>query len=115
MEGFFDGMKVHQAGFVSVVALMGATLSAYQEQLLCARFAGVILLLDGDPAGRRGAAAITAQLTNKCRVEVLALPDGVQPDQLSSDEIARLLGPKMEPDRDQTEPQKGEFPSVNEP
>jgi DNA primase len=97
VEGFFDCMKVHQAGFAAVVALMGATMSTHQEQLLRDRFDQVLLLLDGDPAGRRGTAAIAAQLTGKCNVEVLNLPDGQQPDQLSSSEIGRLLGPQVKP------------------
>ena len=33
VEGFFDSMRVHQAGFESVVALMGAALTRDQENL----------------------------------------------------------------------------------
>jgi DNA primase len=92
VEGFFDCMKVHQAGFASVVALMGTTLSAQQAMLLRARFGGLVLLLDGDAAGQRGANAIAAQLRDAGHVEVLELPAGAQPDQLSSREIRQLLG-----------------------
>jgi DNA primase len=95
VEGFFDCMKVHQAGFASVVALMGATLSATQETLLRGRFGRVVLAMDGDPPGQRAAKTIAAQLTGKCRVEMLDLPTDVQPDQLSSREIQHLLVPKM--------------------
>ena len=31
VEGYFDCLHVHQAGFPAVVALMGASLSAQQE------------------------------------------------------------------------------------
>ena len=39
VEGFFDCLRVHQAGFRNVVALMGASLSEVQEKLLLERFA----------------------------------------------------------------------------
>ena len=92
VEGFFDCMKVHQAGFASVVALMGTTLSAQQQTLLVDRFRGLVLLLDGDAAGQRGATAIATQLSGACHVEVVELHAGVQPDQLSNSEIRQLLG-----------------------
>jgi DNA primase len=92
VEGFFDCMKVHQAGFTSVVALMGTTLSAQQRTLLLDRFRGLVLLLDGDAAGHRGAIAIAAQFRDACCVEVLELHAGAQPDQLSNREIHQLLG-----------------------
>jgi DNA primase len=91
VEGFFDCMKVHQAGFPCVVALMGATLSEQQEGWLLERFRRVVLLLDGDQAGRRGSAAIAARLAGQCSVKVLDLPPGEQPDRLSSEQIGQLL------------------------
>jgi Toprim domain len=39
VEGFFDCLRVHQAGFRNVVALMEASLSEVQEKLLLERFA----------------------------------------------------------------------------
>ena len=51
VEGFFDAVKVHSAGYPSVVALMGSFLSKEQNDML-AEFSKVILLLDGDEAGR---------------------------------------------------------------
>src|ERR1051325_9302875 len=36
VEGFFDAMKVHQAGYPFVVALMGCQVSEEQERLLVA-------------------------------------------------------------------------------
>jgi len=91
VEGFFDAMKVHQAGYPFVVALMGCTLSDEQEQLLAQHVGMVVLMLDGDDAGRAGAQSIAARLVHKMFVKVIGLPDGKQPDQLSSDEITALL------------------------
>jgi len=93
VEGFFDALKVHQAGHPGVVALMGSSLSQRQSELLLSRFASITLLLDGDEAGRRAAEVITNLLTPKARVHRVDLPNRVQPDQLSSAEIHVLVGP----------------------
>jgi len=91
VEGFFDSFAVHQAGYPAVVALMGSTLSRCQADLLTSRFDRVIAMLDGDDAGRKGAAAVTGVLAKSVGVTVISLADGVQPDQLASDEIRRLM------------------------
>ncbi len=93
VEGFFDCMRVHQAGFPGVVALMGSTLSQRQELLLLQSFERVVLLLDGDSAGEQGSAAIAARLAGQCSLTVLHLPAHGQPDQLSDEQICRLLKP----------------------
>jgi hypothetical protein len=51
VEGFFDTLAVHQAGYPAVVGLMGSTLSRYQADLLATHFDRVVLMLDGDEAG----------------------------------------------------------------
>lgn len=91
VEGFFDCFKLHQAGVRSVVALMGSALSASQQRLLLDRFRSVILMLDGDAAGRRAAAEITARLLPRCLVQTIHLPADTQPDQLTSDQVWPLL------------------------
>jgi DNA primase len=91
VEGYFDCMRVHQAGFPWVVALMGCSLSAAQESGLLHHFEQIVLMLDGDAAGRAAGAAITARLSGWCPVHVLRLPDGSLPDQLSCSTIRQLL------------------------
>jgi len=91
VEGYFDCMRVHQAGFPSVVALMGSSLSVAQERALLRHFERVILMLDGDAAGRAASQAIAARLSAGCSVGVACVPDGVQPDQMSSWAIRELL------------------------
>jgi DNA primase len=90
-EGFFDCMKVYQAGVHAVVGLMGSALSDAQEKVL-QQFARVVLFLDGDEAGREAARGIAARLVHQTFVRVIDLPDGKQPDQLSPAEIQGLLG-----------------------
>lgn len=95
VEGFFDAMKVHQAGFRAVVALMGSSVSREQEQLLQENFSQVVLMLDGDEAGQQGTAEILPRLARRVFVRVVDLADGKQPDMLSSAEISSILGPVM--------------------
>ncbi len=91
VEGYFDCLRVHQAGFRCVVALMGCALSGQQEELLLERFQAVVLMLDGDKAGRSGSRAIAARLSGRCSVGEVHVPDGAQPDQLPPEVIRRLL------------------------
>jgi DNA primase len=91
VEGFFDAMKVHQAGFPHVVALMGSALSERQRELLL-RFRRLVLMLDGDDAGRAATAEIAAKLVYSRFVRAVSLAEGAQPDQLSSDDLARIIG-----------------------
>jgi DNA primase len=90
VEGFFDCMNVHQSGFPSVVALMGSSMSEAQRELLC-QFKQIVLFLDGDNAGRQATATIAPELMSRAFVRVVELPDGRQPDQLSSDEMKTFL------------------------
>jgi len=91
VEGFFDCMKVHQAGIRSVVALMGSALYEPQQQLLRERFRQIHLLLDGDSAGRKASEVIAQKLRRYCSVQVIPLAEGVQPDQMSEQDIVDAL------------------------
>jgi len=91
VEGFFDCLKVHQAGFHSVVALMGSSLYEPQRQLLVRHFRHISLMLDGDLAGRRASSAIAPILTRDCSVDVIELPDGSQPDQMAEQSLHQIF------------------------
>lgn len=91
VEGFFDCLKLHQAGVPAVVALMGAALYEAQKAALLRRFRSIILMLDGDTAGRSASAVIPTQLRPYATVRVIHLPDGVQPDQLTSNAAREIL------------------------
>jgi len=98
VEGFFDSMKVHQAGIRSVVALMGSVLYEPQRHALLARFCHITLLLDGDPTGRKASLVISQRLRQDIDVRVILLPDGVQPDQLPAEDISNILLPVVNDD-----------------
>lgn len=91
VEGFFDCIKVHQAGLPGVVALMGCDLSAAQERLLADSFYEIIIMLDGDQPGRSAAAHCAACLASRAWVRIVEVPDNKQPDQLSAVQLQELL------------------------
>jgi len=91
VEGFFDAFRIHQAGHPAVAALMGSRLSGGQANLIVTRFDRVVLMLDGDEAGKAGAAKAAAALAPHLEVETVRLAPGAQPDQLACEEVDQLL------------------------
>jgi DNA primase len=92
VEGFFDTFKIHQAGHHNVAALMGSRLSVRQAELIGSYFDRVVLMLDGDKAGKAGTTAAATVLSSIVAVETVELASGAQPDQLASEEINQVLG-----------------------
>src|ERR1700733_6905260 len=91
VEGFFDCMKVTQVGF-PCVALMGSTMSNAQVEIIREHFAHVVVMLDGDEAGREASEGIADRLRRLVyQVDLVTLNDGMQPDQLISDELHQML------------------------
>ena len=72
---------------IPAVALLGTHLSDDQTRLL-ADVPRLVLMLDGDPAGRDATARIHRQLSTRADVRIAHLPDGLDPDDLPD----RLLG-----------------------
>jgi len=88
VEGLFDCLKVHQAGYGNVVALRGASLSDRQSELLEKYFRELVVMLDGDEAGRRASRVLA---TRWPAAHTAWVPAGRQPDQLSSEDIKRIV------------------------
>lgn len=89
VEGYFDVIGVHQAGFTQAVATCGTALTPAHLDLLTRTGAReIVFLFDGDAAGLR-AAHKAAELCAKAQVpaRVATLPDGKDPD-----EFARQAG-----------------------
>ena len=90
VEGFWSAMRLHLAG-ISTVAVMGTALSDPQVDLLRkAGYRSATVLFDGDEAGRKGADAAIASLGAVMDVQRLDLPDGIKPDAMDADWMARL-------------------------
>jgi len=96
VEGFFDCMKLHQHGCRKVVALMGSTMSAAQEELLRSRtdtWSQVIVMLDEDEAGRAGREDVVIRLARFVFVKAHVFDaEGRQPDHLTAEEALGILG-----------------------
>jgi DNA primase len=83
VEGYFDAIALHMAGLTNTVALCSASLTAEQIKLL-RRFDAkeLVLILDGDDAGRRGVErAAGALLGTAMPTRVMLLPQGRDPDE----------------------------------
>ncbi len=96
VEGFFDAMRLHQAGYGRVVAIMGSSLSQKQEEMLLdhceASDEKLILLFDGDEAGRKGQTDALWRLSKRLYVRAVDLgSDGKQPEHLSLEDLRALL------------------------
>jgi DNA primase len=96
VEGFFDAMRLWQAGFPQVVALMGSALSDAQEALIIEAVGPegmVALLFDEDEAGWKGREDALSRLSSRAYVKVIGLgAEGRQPDGLSAEELTRCIG-----------------------
>jgi DNA primase len=83
VEGYFDAIALHMAGLKNAVALCSASLTQEQIKLL-RRFEAkeIVLILDGDEAGRRGVErAAGALLGGAMPTRVMLLPQGKDPDE----------------------------------
>jgi DNA primase len=96
VEGFFGAMALYQHGCRKVVALMGSTLSAAQEELI-KRYSNarsqVIVMLDEDEAGRTGREDIAVRLARFVFVKVhIFAEEDMKPDDLSTEEVCEVTG-----------------------
>lgn len=81
VEGYFDVMRLVDAGIESVVAPMGTALTDDQAGLVTRYTKNVFLLYDSDKAGQKATfRAGDALLRKGCSVRVVSLPAGEDPD-----------------------------------
>lgn len=83
VEGNFDVVSLHARGITNVVAPLGTAFTLEQAKLL-RRFAPeVVLLFDGDAAGKKAVRLSREPLREAgLQVRVATLPEGVDPDDL---------------------------------
>jgi DNA primase len=55
------------------------------------RFQHLVPMLDGDETGRRASQQMAVRLGENVSLSMVEVPSGRQPDQLSSEEIERIL------------------------
>lgn len=100
VEGYFDVMATHQAGFANVVATLGTALTPAHLDAIRRLVTRVVLVFDPDPAGVR-AALRTVDLFAPLdlRVDVASLPGGKDPDRLIVEEGADAFRAALEASR----------------
>lgn len=83
VEGYFDALVLKCHGILNVVALCGASLSEYHAALLARYCDHVLLLLDGDEAGKKGAEKSLPLIQSaKLTSHIITLPPKMDPDEL---------------------------------
>jgi DNA primase len=91
-EGYFDVISMHNAGIENTVASCGTALTEGHFKLLARYCKHIVLLYDGDKAGRAATEkAVLAAASHQMKVDVVNLPDGIDPD-----DLARQYAPAFE-------------------
>lgn len=95
VEGYFDLIMLHQAGIRNAVATSGTALTVKQAQLLKRFSPRVILVYDGDEAGRRAALrGADVLIAEGLDVKIAILPESYDPDSFvnayGADELKKL-------------------------
>lgn len=91
VEDPWSVMRLHQIK-VPAVALLGAHLFPEQRCLLLDSPL-LVLMLDADDTGRKAARRIHQQMQIYTTVRIASLPDGKDPDDLTDEQLVRILRP----------------------
>lgn len=84
VEGNFDVLSLHARGFKRVVAPLGTAFTGGQAKLIKRYAANLVVLFDGDSAGRKAAVGVRGPAREAgLHVRVAQLPDGIDPDDYS--------------------------------
>ncbi|WP_340695309.1 DNA primase [Hydrogenobacter thermophilus] len=84
VEGYFDVISMHDEGYKNTVAPLGTSFGEYHARLLSRYTKEVILLFDGDSAGKRAVRQATPYLlAHGLKVRLAHLPEGEDPDTLA--------------------------------
>jgi len=97
VEGYFDVVALHRAGVGEAVATCGTALTEEHARELARRTREVVLLFDGDAAGRRAlTGALEVLLPAGLRVRAVELPAGDDPDTVLAREGAEALRERVD-------------------
>jgi DNA primase len=81
VEGYFDVLTLHQAGFKSTVGLLGTELSAEQMRILETLARNAILIFDGDLGGQAALLRCLKVQQQNLTVKAVVLPES-DPDEI---------------------------------
>lgn len=95
-EGFFQTMALWQAGYRSPLARMGTHLSREQAAYIVKRFSSLVIVPDGDKAGRESATEIADRLCSRIPVYVAGMPEGFDADTVAPHQLQAFLDGAVE-------------------
>ena len=99
VEGYFDAIVLHQAGFENTVASMGTALTEDQYHVLDAmRIERAIVAFDGDPAGQNSAEKRGIELARQVQQAVRRARKGAIAPATSLTVHVTVLPPETDPD-----------------
>jgi DNA primase len=97
VEGNFDVVSLHQAGMTETIAPLGTALTDEQADLLRRLTGRVVVLYDGDKAGRAATLkALRVLIAGGLEVAIVALPTGEDPDSYARNRGAPALAALFE-------------------
>jgi len=82
VEGIFDMWRMGEGS-----ACVFGTKVTPAQKLALSRYSRIKILFDGDDAGRKGAEKVADDLSAFTDVQIISLPDGIDPDKLNKEEI----------------------------
>lgn len=82
MEGFMDVIAAYKAGITNVVASMGTALTERHVRRLKSFAKNFVLVYDGDSAGQN-AIYKALELIGEAQVQIVKVPEGLDPDEYS--------------------------------
>lgn len=93
VEGPFKVFHLVQCGFPNTSSCCTASVSDEQAKILGATGRPILLLFDGNEAGRDGARRAAERLLTRAYVRIADLPEGIEPDDLSPTELHDIVSP----------------------
>ena len=84
VEGYFDVLTLHQAGFKNTVGLLGTELSAEQMRIVESLARNAILIFDGDPGGKAALLKCLKVQHHNLTLKAVVLPER-DPDEFVRD------------------------------
>jgi len=93
VEGYKACWSMVQAGFMNTVAAMGAGLTKEQPRLILENIniEKVVLIFDGDEAGRNATVRNKRELGHICNIESIHMPDDQDPSTLDIQTLRQLI------------------------
>lgn len=91
VEGIMDAVKIVDIGYDNVVAILGSSISQTQINLMMKISTNLILMFDGDEAGRQIVSQHIKELSKKFNVFTISLPENRDPGDIESSELKKIL------------------------